>query len=173
MFISSLSPHDAIVMNHLSRWNGRSFVVTRTLRGRHTFATVIQVCPFFTGASIHWRELDFAGDINLTESSAGGLTGLNVVMISPGFRTNLEFGLRREKGKKNLFISKIHVVIMTRNSYIQQVAMTLSVFFPHSLCLPPPSPTLSLREGGDSVNICIYKYLQTSKHVLQLPKWSS
>lgn len=74
-------------MNNFSRGQRRSFVVTRTARSRHTFATVIHVGSIYAGTAINWHELDAACDIRLTESTAGGLTGIDIVGVLQGLRT--------------------------------------------------------------------------------------
>lgn len=74
-------------MNNFSGRQRHSFVVTRTARSGHTFATFIHVGSIYAGAAINWDKLDAACDIRLTQRPTGGLTGINIVSVLQGFRT--------------------------------------------------------------------------------------
>jgi len=92
---TNLLPDNTVITNNFSRRQRHSFVVTRTARSRHTFATFIHVGSIYAGAAINWDKLDAACDIRLTQGPASGLTGIDIVSVLQGFRTQGGiFGLR-------------------------------------------------------------------------------
>jgi len=82
-------------MDNFSKWYGRSSVVAGAFISRHTFPSLIHVGSIYAGAAINWNKLNAACDIRLTQGPASGLTGIDIVSVLQGFRTQGGiFGLR-------------------------------------------------------------------------------